>query len=134
MRSLVLKELSYLGRQKDTGVTYQCDLTEERGMTGILTEQRQGGLKTGCIREMEWVKVNVILLGSVWWEPRRGRFEKGESFGLTYEEGFIKYLLLEQLKCEFLQFLCLDLFQPNGLEHLGGLKAMLRAGVRSHEG
>lgn len=34
MLSLVLKELSYLSRQKETGVTYQCDLAEGRGMTG----------------------------------------------------------------------------------------------------
>lgn len=86
--------------------------------------------------------MSVILWGTVWWEPRQGRSEKGErqrwaawalELGLTYEEGFIKHLPLEYVKCESLQFLCLDLFQPNGLQHLGGLKAVLRAGIGSHE-
>lgn len=39
------------------------------------------------------------------------------------------YLPLEQVKCEFLQSLCLDLFQSNGLEHLGSFKAVLRKGT-----
>lgn len=54
----------------------------------------------GCIREMEWVRVNVIPWGAVWWEPRQGRSEKGErqlwaAWALelwSHEEGFIEYL------------------------------------------
>lgn len=52
------------------------------------------------------------------------------NFGLTYKERFIIRLPPEQVKCESLQPLCLDLFQPNGLEHLGGFKAVLRVGVK----
>lgn len=56
------------------------------------------------------------------------------TFGLTYKERFIICLPPEQVKCESLQPLCLDLFQPNGLEHLGGFKAVLRAEVGRYEG
>lgn len=52
------------------------------------------------------------------------------KFGLTYKERFIIRLPPEQVKCESLQPLRLDLFQPNGLEHLGGFKAVLRVGGR----
>lgn len=68
----------------------------------------------------EWVRVNVILWGTVGCEPRQGRSsEKGEErglgclgseSGLTYQEGFIVCLPPEQIKCESLQPLCLDLF------------------------
>lgn len=70
--------------------------------------------------------------GEIFREGRGDRFGLSGlgSFGLTYKEGFIIHLPPERVKCESLQPLCLDLFQPNGLEHLGGFKAVLRAGVR----
>lgn len=47
----------------------------------------------------------------------------------SYLEGFTIHFPLEQVKCKFHQPLCLDLFQPNSLEHLGGFQAILREGT-----
>lgn len=77
-------------------------------------------------------KTSVILGSRVCWEslPQENEDENDWGWELgSYLEGFIVHFLLEQVKCEFLQPLCLDLLQPNGLEHLGGFQAILREGT-----
>lgn len=63
--------------------------------------------------------MDVLLWGALWWEPSQERsLEKGDSsglsglwsFGFTHVEGFVVYLPPEQVKYEFFQPLCLDLF------------------------
>ena len=88
-----------------------------------LPEQRQGGLKTWAALGKQWSRVNVIL-----------RLPGPGSLGFTYKDRLIVYLPPEQVKDESLQSLCLDLLRPNGLEQLGGFKAVLRAAVGKHEG
>ena len=87
--------------------------------------------------------MNVIHFGAVWWEPSQGGLQRRERRRVwvawawelwSHKERFIVSLPPEQVKCESLQPLCLDLFQSNGLEHLGGFKAVLRAEVGRYEG